>query len=63
MTLMRKVILLSLLAVLTLWGCSVSPERQQEIQRAWAERDAERARECDRAGRRYVAGACSWGGM
>jgi uncharacterized protein (DUF58 family) len=63
MAFMRAAILLSLLAGLTLGGCSVSPERQQEIQRAWAEREAEMARECERAGRRYVAGTCSWGGL
>jgi hypothetical protein len=63
MALMRAGVLLSLLAALAFWGCSVSPERQQEIQRAWAEREAEMARECERAGRRYVAGTCSWGGL
>jgi len=43
-------------------GCSTSPAEQDAIRRAWEERDAERARECHRAGRGFVAGGCTGGG-
>ena len=41
-------------------GCAVSPAEREATTRAWAERDAERARECTRG--RYVAGSCIGGG-
>jgi hypothetical protein len=62
---MRRTVLtaaLGLLAVGSLPACSVSPDRVEQIRQAWDERDAERARECERAGRRFVAGACGGGG-
>ena len=37
-----------LLAVLILASCSITPEQRQEIERAWAERERERAQECAR---------------
>ena len=43
-------------------GCSTSPAQQDAIRRAWEERDAERARECQRLGRGFVAGGCAGGG-
>jgi hypothetical protein len=43
-------------------GCSVSPAERETIRRAWEERDAERASECQRAGRGFVAGGCGGGG-
>ena len=43
-------------------GCTISPADQENIRRVWAERDAERARECERARGYWVAGACSFGG-
>jgi hypothetical protein len=46
-----------------LLGCAVSPAEQEATRRAWAERDAERERECLRAGQgRWVAGGCVLGG-
>ena len=47
------------LAAMAQQGCSVSPAEQDAIRRAWEERDAERAAECRRAGRGFVAGGCS----
>jgi hypothetical protein len=56
------VILVGLLLAGILPGCSISPARQEEIRKAWEERDAERARECYRQGRGFVAGGCTGGG-
>ena len=55
-------ILAGLLVVAALQGCSISPAQQDAIGRAWEARDAERARECQRAGRGFVAGSCTGGG-
>ena len=55
-------ILAGILAAGVLQGCSLTPAEQDAIRRAWEERDAERARECQRAGRSFVAGACGGGG-
>jgi len=55
-------ILVGLLLCGSLQGCSISPAQQDAIRRAWEERDAERARECYRAGRGFVAGGCTGGG-
>lgn len=46
----------------TLLGCSLSPAEQDDIRRAWENRDAERARECRRDGAGFVAGGCARGG-
>jgi hypothetical protein len=43
-----------------LHGCSISPARQEEIRKAWEERDAERAAE--RARECQLAGHCGSGG-
>ena len=53
---LRKTIVALLLAGI-LPGC-YSPAEQEAIRRAWAERDAERAQECQRRGLPFVAGAC-----
>jgi hypothetical protein len=55
-------ILVGLLLAGILQSCSVSPAQQEAIRQAWEERDAERARECYRAGRGFVAGGCTGGG-
>lgn len=39
-------------------GCFTSPARQEAIRQAWAERDAERDRECRRVNGFLVAGSC-----
>jgi hypothetical protein len=66
MGVMRRTVLAAccglLLGVGALPACSVSPARVEQIRQAWDERDAERARECERAGRRVVAGSCGGGG-
>ena len=54
--------LVALLGVGLLPACSVSPGRVEQIRQAWDERDVERARECERAGCRFVAGSCAGGG-
>jgi hypothetical protein len=47
----------------SLLGCAVSLAEHEATRRAWAERDAERERECLRAGQgRWVAGGCVLGG-
>ncbi len=51
------------LATATLGGCAMSAGDQQAAQKAWAERDAERAAECARGRGRFVAGGCIYGGV
>jgi len=46
----------------TLLGCAISPAERDATVRAWAERDAERARECAQARGAWVAGGCIRGG-
>jgi len=56
-------ILTGILLGSNLQGCAVSPAEQEATRHAWAERDAERERECLRAGMgRWVAGGCVMGG-
>ena len=55
-------LLVGLFLAAILEGCSISPTEQAAIRHAWDERDAERARECQRAGRGFVAGSCTGGG-
>ncbi len=46
----------------TLLGCAASPAEQEAMRRAWAERAAEQARECDQRGGRFVTGGgCDFG--
>jgi hypothetical protein len=61
---MRPIVALLLLTCLStvLPACATSPADTEAARRAWAERDAERARECRAAGRAFVAGGCSGGG-
>jgi hypothetical protein len=51
-------ILVGLLLASSLQGCSTSPAQQEAIREAWAERDAERARECSRVRGFLIAGSC-----
>jgi hypothetical protein len=39
-------------------GCSTSSAEQDTIRQAWADRDAERARECRQVGGFLIAGSC-----
>jgi hypothetical protein len=55
----RAAALVALLVATTAVGCNVSPEQRAATERAWAERDAARARECHG---RFVAGGCVYGG-
>jgi hypothetical protein len=62
---MRRIALALVLALAAgagLPGCATSPADTETARRAWAERDAERARECRAAGRSFVAGGCAGGG-
>jgi len=52
--------LVGLLVAGILQGCSISPARQEEIRKAWEERDAEWAAERARVCR--LAGHCGGGG-
>jgi hypothetical protein len=45
-----------------LLGCAISPAQQEATRQAWAERDAERARECAQRNGRWIAGGCVFGG-
>ncbi len=55
-------LLLGAVLVGVLPGCATTPEEQEAIRKAWAEREAERARECRRNGVGYAAGGCVAGG-
>ena len=59
---LRFVVLLEMLLGATLSGCAISPAQQEATRRAWADRDAVRARECERARGMWVAGGCIYGG-
>jgi hypothetical protein len=50
------------LAFIAAAGCATSPAEREAAQKAWAERDAQRAAECARNRGRFVAGACIYGG-
>jgi hypothetical protein len=58
----RNLILPVVILAGVLWGCSVSPAERQEINAAWAARDAERAAECRRSGGEFAAGGCVFRG-
>jgi len=53
---MDRRVFFELLIARILQDCSISAARQEEIRKAWEERDAERARECQ------LAGHCGGGG-
>src|SRR5262249_31767280 len=55
-------ILLGLALASALAGCATSPADVEATRKAWAERDAESAAECQRKGFRFVAGGCAGGG-
>jgi len=59
---LSAILIVMVLAGTTLQGCSLTAVEQDAIRRAWEDRDAERARECHRAGRGFVAGGCAGGG-
>lgn len=54
--------LIGLLLGGTLLGCAMSPAAREAAVEAWAERDAARARECQQARGRWIAGGCVLGG-
>lgn len=65
LTRMRQFSLAVLVGMLlggTLLGCAMSPAEQEATRRAWAERDAERERECHQARGRWIVGGCVFGG-
>jgi hypothetical protein len=55
-------ILTGILAVGTVAGWAVSPEQREATVKTWAERDAERARECAQARGSWIAGGRIRGG-
>jgi hypothetical protein len=57
-----SVVLGAVLVTGALSGCATTPEEQEAIRRVWAEREAERARECRRNGVGFAAGGCVAGG-
>jgi hypothetical protein len=62
---MRPIVLAALVGAFAagaILGCAVSPEQREATERAWAERDADRARECGQKGGRWLAGGCVRGG-
>ncbi len=57
-----RAVLLSVLLGVGLLGCVLSPAEQEATRRAWSERDAERARECQQKRGAFIAGGCVFGG-
>ena len=39
-------------------GCAMTPEQRAATEKAWAERDRERAAECGSQGMSYIGGSC-----
>jgi hypothetical protein len=58
----RTVLVFALMSALFA-GCAVSPAQVEATRQAWAERDAERARECRQKGGSWMAGGCIFGGQ
>jgi len=63
MNAIARAVVLAGLGASALAGCGITPAQEQAIRDAWAERDAERARECQQARGRFVAGGCVFGGQ
>jgi len=57
-----RTLLIGALAGAAVVGC-MTPAQQEATREAWAARDAERARECQQARGRFVAGGCVFGGQ
>ena len=57
----RRPLRLVLAAAALLAGC-LSPAQREATERAWAERDRERAAECTQRGGRYISSSCLQGG-
>ena len=63
MRVLTRLVLPVVAAVTTLAACSYTPAQREAIERAWAERDEERARECAQRGLGYRSGGgCTGGG-
>jgi hypothetical protein len=58
----NAIVMLLVLATLAVASCATSPAEQEAARQAWAARDAERERECQRALGWWRAGACVFGG-
>ena len=58
---LRRVVALGA-ALPLLAACAISPEERAATERAWAQRDAERAAECSQRGGRYISSSCIQGG-
>jgi hypothetical protein len=54
--------LAGMLLAMSLLGCAMSPADRAAAEKAWQERDDERALECARRGLGFVAGGCARGG-
>ena len=57
----RRAALVVLAAAAFAAGC-LSPAQREATERAWAERDRERAEECAQRGGRYISSSCIQGG-
>ena len=57
----RRALSLLVAGAALLAGC-ISPEQRAATERAWAERDRERAEECAQRGGRYISSSCIQGG-
>jgi hypothetical protein len=55
---LRAALLVGALLASSTFGCAMSPADRAATERAWAERDAERAQECMRRGLGFAAGGC-----
>ena len=62
MRLLRLIMLVAVLAGGLSPGCGTSPASREAIVQAWAERDAERARECAQKGGRWATAGCIYRG-
>ncbi len=58
----RRRLIAGVAALSLVVACAVSPEERAATERAWAQRDAERAAECAQRGGRYISSSCLQGG-